>query len=197
MLIIEQKNTRLNYSTGTIVTQYLSLTTLLKNAILSLLLIVIIPTSAYAKDYMVEVLVFENTQHSTPTESHKYTPPKPSKTASNTWPLEPSMLLDDATRIENSLNYTLLHHYSWGQKALPYQTSANFRVIEQDINGWIKIYAEQLLFANLDLDYIGYRLNEKRRLKLNEVHFFDHPKFGVLLRVSRLIAAEEEQSNQP
>jgi len=64
-------------------------------------------------------------------------------------------------------------------------------VIEQDINGWVKIYAEQLLFANIDVDYLGYRLNEKRRLKLNEKHFFDHPKFGLLVQVSRLEPKEE------
>lgn len=33
-------------------------------------------------------------------------------------------------------------------------------------------------------DYV--RLRESRRIRLNEVHYFDHPLFGVLLRVSRL-----------
>jgi hypothetical protein len=29
-----------------------------------------------------------------------------------------------------------------------------------------------------------YRLNERRRVKLSETHYFDHPKFGALVRVS-------------
>ena len=50
------------------------------------------------------------------------------------------------------------------------------------------------MFANLDLDFNGYRMTEKRRLKLNEKHYFDHPKFGVLLRVSRLEDKAEEET---
>ena len=30
-----------------------------------------------------------------------------------------------------------------------------------------------------------YTLREKRRVKLNELHYFDHPFFGMLVRVSR------------
>jgi len=157
-----------------------------KTCLFSALLVLAISSNVLAKDYMVEVLVFKNNHHSNATESHKYAAPRKGKSDSQTWVLEPSMLLDEAAQIKRSPNYTLLHYYSWGQAALPYQKSANFRVIEQDINGWIKIYAEQLLFANIDLDYLGYRLNEKRRLKLNERHFFDHPKFGLLVQVSRL-----------
>ena len=48
------------------------------------------------------------------------------------------------------------------------------------------MYADQLLFTNIDLDHNGFRMKEKRRLKLNEKHFFDHPKFGLIMQVSRL-----------
>lgn len=139
-----------------------------------------------AKDYMIEVLVFENSSPSIATESSNYTEPRQARSGSNTWALEPSMLLDQANRINGSSNYRLIHHFSWGQKALPFEKSANFSVAEQNMRGFIKVYAEQLLFANIDLDVSGYRMNEKRRLKLNERHFFDHPKFGILMQVSRL-----------
>ena len=33
-------------------------------------------------------------------------------------------------------------------------------------------------------DYV--RLEESRKIKLNEIHYFDHPLFGVILRVSRI-----------
>ena len=59
-----------------------------------------------------------------------------------------------------------------------------------------KVYATDLLFADINIDVNGYRLTEKRRLKLNEKHFFDHPKFGLLVQVSRL-EAQAETNIQP
>jgi hypothetical protein len=41
------------------------------------------------------------------------------------------------------------------------------------------------LKINPESDYI--RLVETRRIKLNELHYFDHPLFGILVQVSRLI----------
>lgn len=42
----------------------------------------------------------------------------------------------------------------------------------------------QQLVVNRNADYV--RLTETRKIKLNELHYFDHPLFGVLLQVSRL-----------
>ena len=39
-------------------------------------------------------------------------------------------------------------------------------------------------FVQQQADYV--RLRETRKIKLNEIHYFDHPIFGVILRVSRL-----------
>lgn len=157
------------------------------------ILLLLVPTSnIQAKDYMVEVLVFENNIEARATESHEYTAPREMKFEAETWELESSMLLEQAQAIVDSSDYELVHHFSWGQESLPYEDSATFNVYEDKAQGFIKIYAEQLLFANIDLDYDGYRMQEKRRLKLNEKHFFDHPKFGLLLQVSRLEVEEEE-----
>lgn len=47
-----------------------------------------------------------------------------------------------------------------------------------------------LLFGpqpNEDINTYRYvRIKESRKIKLNEVHYFDHPLFGVLIQVSRL-----------
>ena len=143
-------------------------------------------SNASAKDYKVEVLVFENLNASIATESHAYEAPERMKSASSAWIIEPTMLNEEATLIQSSQDYVLKHHYSWGIESLPYQESANYNVVETDSQGYIKVYADQLLFTNIDLDYKGFRLKENRRLKLNEKHFFDHPKFGLLMQVSRL-----------
>ena len=42
----------------------------------------------------------------------------------------------------------------------------------------------QQLVVNQHADYV--RLRESRKIKLNELHYFDHPLFGVLLQVTRL-----------
>ncbi len=142
----------------------------------------------FAKDYMVEVLVYENLDAGRAYEPHTYEAPQAMSSNRETWKIQPSMLIDAANAITNSSSYHLLHHYSWAQESLPYSQSAAFQVVEQNMNGWFKIYATQLLFANIDIDFNGYRMNEVRRLKLNEKHFFDHPKFGILIQVSRLEA---------
>ena len=47
----------------------------------------------------------------------------------------------------------------------------------------------------LDPDLADYvRLTETRRIKLNEIHYFDHPLFGVILQVSRLREELDEES---
>lgn len=75
------------------------------------------------------------------------------------------------------------------------------------IEGSLQLFDNRLLFVDLDLKNklnvieaggqfdVGpteavrpagtFRIQEKRRVKLNEVHYFDHPFFGALVRVSR------------
>ena len=44
--------------------------------------------------------------------------------------------------------------------------------------------ADSRLFVAQQADYV--RLSESRKIRLNEINYFDHPLFGVILRVSRL-----------
>ncbi|NNC99301.1 MAG: hypothetical protein HKN85_03885 [Gammaproteobacteria bacterium] len=160
------------------------------------LILCAISSASYARDYKVEVLIFENLGEHRAYESYRYQEIEKMSSAAETWFIQPSMLTGAATAISQSSELRLLTSYSWGQESLPYSQSAVFNLIEADLTGWIKIYANHLLYANLDLDYNGYRLQEKRRLKLDEKHFFDHPKFGVLLQVSRLEPPPETLENQ-
>jgi len=41
------------------------------------------------------------------------------------------------------------------------------------------------LKTEIELSYKGHLIKERRRLKLDEIHYFDNAGFGVLLRVSR------------
>jgi len=149
--------------------------------------------TSYAKDYQVEVLIFENQKTSRTYENNNYQPPKEMHSASEHWFVAPNLLTEPAKNLSDSDNYRLLNTLSWGQKSLPLSKAAAYQVAEKEANGWIKVYANDLLFVHLDIDVNGYRMTEKRRLKLNEKHFFDHPKFGVLLQVSRLAKAAPEE----
>jgi len=143
-------------------------------------------TQLMAKDYIVEVIIFENLSEAKITEPHAYNAPKKPRAGAQAWVVDTQLLSDEVTKLERSDNYLVRHHFAWGQESLPFEKAATYTVIEQEAKGYIKIYADQLLFANIDLDYKGFRLEEKRRLKLNEKHYFDHPKFGLLMQVSRL-----------
>lgn len=81
------------------------------------------------------------------------------------------------------------------------------RLERSDVFGTIRIYENRLLFVEAQVSYkepqtgsagrypatqaeaghrpLTYKIDEKRRVKLNELHYLDHPFFGVLIRVSR------------
>lgn len=149
-----------------------------------------------AKDYQVEAIIFENLNNFTAYESTRYRAVSEQVSRSKTWALDADLLVDDAKAIAQSPKYRILGHYSWGQEALPTSEAAVQKLQQNELHGWIKVYASHLLFANVDINFKGFRMTEKRRLKLNEKHFFDHPKFGILLQVSRLQDEVEPYINQ-
>jgi Peptidoglycan-binding protein, CsiV len=56
------------------------------------------------------------------------------------------------------------------------------------IEGTVRIRVGRLLYVDTDfVDYGGespVRITEQRKVKLKELHYFDHPLFGVLVRVT-------------
>lgn len=56
------------------------------------------------------------------------------------------------------------------------------------VEGTVAIKVARLLHVELDLvldhDGVPVRLNETRRVKLREIHYFDHPLFGAVVQVS-------------
>ncbi|OGT71761.1 MAG: hypothetical protein A2W76_09795 [Gammaproteobacteria bacterium RIFCSPLOWO2_12_47_11] len=70
--------------------------------------------------------------------------------------------------------------------------SSQFLHADVDLFYFINELSESFISANagtLDSSQIQaefVELNETRRMKLNELHYFDHPVFGMLVRVSRL-----------
>jgi hypothetical protein len=101
-------------------------------------------------------------------------------------------------RIAESLNrsgaYRVLAHRAWRQSArnragaVPFQISA----AGDDLDGTITLVRER--FLHLDVDLMlqsSYPLAEKRRVRSGELHYFDHPMYGVIAEVTPHAAAAQ------
>lgn len=119
--------------------------------------------------------------------------------------------LSDFTEVEKGLGgfysallsgtgYQSLFHRAWLQNIEVETEGTPVRI--QDANGllkgWISLRRGQILQLTADFEFSptevsdysapasSFRLKESRAVKFNEIHYFDHPKFGVIARVSPL-----------
>ena len=96
-------------------------------------------------------------------------------------------------RLRRSRSYRPFYYQSWRIPVASGSVSLPIDVAEPDVdlNGWIKIQRGSLLHVIVDLEFspaefegVIYRLNEKRRVLFNELHYLDHPLFGAVVKVS-------------
>ena len=99
-------------------------------------------------------------------------------------------LKESYSQLTQRKGYKPLLHTAWVQKVNKnsYGRATKIRTPNGLINGFFRLQRGHLIHMVTDMEYSRnqtvYRLNEKRRFKLNETHYFDHPKFGILARVS-------------
>ncbi|MCD2450919.1 peptidoglycan binding protein CsiV [Methylicorpusculum oleiharenae] len=96
-------------------------------------------------------------------------------------------------KLAAQLSYNVLVHAAWQQTLSANATGEAVRIrdVRGEVNGFMRIQRGEYLELMLDLEYQPlsnqfYRLNEVRRIKFNEQHYFDHPKFGVVAIVKPL-----------
>lgn len=63
-------------------------------------------------------------------------------------------------------------------------------------SGFLQAFRDAMLQPEEEAGFAGYRLAQNRRIRLNELHYFDHPVFGVLLVVSPLQPEQTEQEEE-
>ena len=121
-----------------------------------------------------------------------------------------TVLSDAAIALSGNPHYQLLVHDSWIETAQTRFASKPVRITAsepgdpQELDGTVRFYLNQYMHVVLHLllkepapesaaSLFGapaapvlYRLDDQRRIRLNEVNYFDHPMFGVLLRVTRV-----------
>lgn len=103
-----------------------------------------------------------------------------------------------AAALRGDGRYRVLLHKRWAQNA---EAKSSARPVllssgDKELDGTLKFYLSRFLHVELALAFqpaltqastegtSQYQINEQRRIKTQELHYFDHPKFGALVRIS-------------
>ncbi len=172
-----------------------------KTNLISLLIIIFLSINASADEklYTIELIIFTqdmpNSEIFDQVESKIVWPERvaeisdyPAAKAKNI------SLLSSYKKIARSSQYQPLMHIAWTQSVKSNRFSKAVRITNSEgtIDGYFRMQRGHYVHMSADIEYspgdyeesIIYRLNEKRRFKLNETHYLDHPKFGILARIS-------------
>ena len=112
-----------------------------------------------------------------------------------------------AATLDADANYRVLLHARWAQDAGPKSDTKwvylhDARVGQAELEGVLRFYRGRFLHVDLEFlfrdqearrptsqpDGTGplYRISEHRRIRSRDINYFDHPKFGALVRVTPL-----------
>jgi hypothetical protein len=118
--------------------------------------------------------------------------------------------------LRNSSGYSVLFHRAWRQigydaaHAIAYPIHSLAENGRDSIEGSVTLVRERYLHLDVDLLLLradgtapaayaegtdsrpAFRLREKRRMRSREVHYFDHPRFGMIAVVTPYDAPEDE-----
>lgn len=117
--------------------------------------------------------------------------------------------------------YTVLFHRAWRQLGYERRNAVDYPVHSlaangrDSIEGTITLVRERYLHLDVDLLLMtaagsrpvlysdgpgsvpAYRLSENRRMRSNELHYLDHPRFGVIARVTPYELPGEPAAQEP
>lgn len=160
--------------------------------------------------YEVEVLIFENRLPNLEGDEQWGTgrsSPAPETTGAIVLGTTPtgSDLAAVAAALQNDARFRLLTHKRWvqGADSKPTSSPVLLQTDNREVDGYVRFYMSRFLHVEVSLVFqpqvaaLGsiepapapFRLSEQRRVKSQELHYFDHPKFGALVRVVPAAAA--------
>jgi hypothetical protein len=101
-------------------------------------------------------------------------------------------LADSYSALSKDSAYRPISHIAWIQPVAEGGLIAPVHIQSTDgkLNGYLQMQQEQGLHMMVDFELASnpgemiYRLTEKRQVKLNEVYYLDHPKFGIVVKIS-------------
>lgn len=157
-----------------------------------------------ATTYEVEVLVFETRLPELEgaevwIQSSKFPAPDTADAAAPTG-TPGSDFAAAATALEKDGNYRVLARKRWVQSGEAKATTKPVRITtgDNELDGTLTFYLSRFLHMEVNMAFqpsggllagssaanLVYRIMEQRRIKSQDIHYFDHPKFGVLVRVA-------------
>lgn len=172
--------------------------------ILCLVFLAILPAPAAPAtaptQYDIEVLVFENRLPNLEGGELWVREPKApanlgEAAAAGDVPEAETMLTQAVEQLAGDGRYRVLARKRWRQTAEAKSASAPVRIssANAELDGTLRFYLSRFLHVELNLVLQegkggnpagqAYALDEHRRVRPQEIHYFDHPKFGVLVRV--------------
>jgi len=117
-------------------------------------------------------------------------------------PVPNSPLSAAAAALEKSGRHHVLAHLTWEQNVDAKSVTKPVKIDDAsgELSGTLRFYLSRFLFVDIDLalkEPVGerssggtgpeapvYRLDDHRRVRIAEINYFDHPKFGALVRVA-------------
>jgi hypothetical protein len=143
--------------------------------------------------YSVEIVVFQQPGLAPPAASVT-SAPRAQAPSGRVEPLPSAewQLGNVAGALKRSAGYRVLGHGAWAAN-VPANGTMSANVAEllpgSGLSGAVAVQRGQFLFLRVELDYAApegrvYQLRERRRVKFNERHYFDHPALGVVAVVS-------------
>lgn len=150
-------------------------------------------------EYRVEIIVIRNLNPVSGTEIWPVPPIEAEEQveAQRFTMLEPEALELDAMvrQLSNSRNFRPVSHFGWVQPGFP-QTDAKRKIVlrtagtSESVSGYFLLSKERYLRLEIELSISfndqTYHLSAARRLLSRQVHYFDHPYFGVIAKVTPL-----------
>ena len=158
-----------------------------------------VPASAQEQEsrYLVELVIFRHLDQSNTTREIKAQGPlvirNPSDGKTYSAAAADFRQLNGAARqIQNLQAYQLIRHLAWIQTAANTDDAVHANLGAMGLNpsqvvGSARLYTRRYLHLDvqLGLQSTGGKIDNSRRIRLNQIHYFDNPDFGVLALVSR------------
>jgi hypothetical protein len=159
------------------------------------------PVLAEGGAYQIELIVFTQAMPTTEVFDQAMQPAQqpPDLTELSAYKKPDATTLDDSyAALSKDPAYKPILHVAWIQPVVGeggVSAPVHIQSAEGKLNGYVQMQQGQglqmmtdlELTSNLDGDTgrtVVYRLNEKRFIKLNDVYYLDHPKFGVVAKIS-------------
>ncbi|MEO0997922.1 MAG: CsiV family protein [Pseudomonadota bacterium] len=121
---------------------------------------------------------------------------------------------DIVDRMRRSRNFRPLWHGGWSQPGYPRGNAPALALdrlgpLPAGLSGMVTLSLSRYLHLYLDLALLGepsaadfgtlptvstYRLEQRRRLRSGDLHYFDHPQYGALVRIRPLETAADTEN---